>query len=313
MRIEQLECLIAIHKHHSINTASNELHLTPQAVSSSIKNLEKELDVPLLLRSSKYSLLTEQGKELVDATQCFLDRVKKIKQNNMQSQTLSSALKGDVSIYSTAGLIDSLLPKLICHFLKISPQLNISLHQQLDYELYKTICYEENAFGISFFGEQFKDQLDDEVRDQLQFIPLFPCKFIAQIPLSNPLSSYQSVSLKSLLNYPLILNDAQANIVDILESFGEIKQIIYEPNRSIWTEMLSQGLGVSLGLMIPFETTNVFMNSRFRNVPIKDDISVDCCYVLKKDFVYGDHVQSFLYELSNVLNKTIQPFASYVL
>ena len=62
MYLEQLEYLLEISKHKSIASASTMVHLTPQALSLSIKRLEEELQVPLLTRTSKGVFLTEEGK-----------------------------------------------------------------------------------------------------------------------------------------------------------------------------------------------------------------------------------------------------------
>ena len=43
MRIEQLICLLEISQQKSLNTASEHLHMTQQALSSTIKTMEKEL------------------------------------------------------------------------------------------------------------------------------------------------------------------------------------------------------------------------------------------------------------------------------
>lgn len=45
MRIEQLEHIIEISKTHSINLAAQNLHITQQSLSRSIKSLEDELSV----------------------------------------------------------------------------------------------------------------------------------------------------------------------------------------------------------------------------------------------------------------------------
>ncbi len=43
MRLEQLEYLIEIAKQNSMSTASEQLHLAPQTLSISMKNLEKKV------------------------------------------------------------------------------------------------------------------------------------------------------------------------------------------------------------------------------------------------------------------------------
>lgn len=75
MRIEQLKYLIEISKCKSMSVASENLHLTPQALSISIKNLEEELGVQLLERTNKGASLTQKGWLLTKLTEEFLNKV----------------------------------------------------------------------------------------------------------------------------------------------------------------------------------------------------------------------------------------------
>ena len=64
MRTEQLQYLIEISKHKSMNIASQKLHISPQALSTAMKGLEKELNMQLLERTTMGVSLTEDGEKL---------------------------------------------------------------------------------------------------------------------------------------------------------------------------------------------------------------------------------------------------------
>ena len=61
MNMEQIQYLEAINRHHSIRRASEDLHLTPQALSQSISALENSLSLTLVETSHKGTYLTQQG------------------------------------------------------------------------------------------------------------------------------------------------------------------------------------------------------------------------------------------------------------
>ena len=61
MRLEQLEYLMEINKTHSINSASQYLHVSQQNISKSIQNLEAELGLELLTRGTEGTYLTPDG------------------------------------------------------------------------------------------------------------------------------------------------------------------------------------------------------------------------------------------------------------
>ena len=63
MQIERLEYFIKVADAQSINSASNDLHISQQALNQSMTNLEKELGVSLFIRSNRGIMLTDKGKE----------------------------------------------------------------------------------------------------------------------------------------------------------------------------------------------------------------------------------------------------------
>ncbi|MBR5318299.1 MAG: LysR family transcriptional regulator [Peptococcaceae bacterium] len=63
MRFEQLRCLIEIAKTGTITGAAQNLFMTQQAVSVSIRQLEEEIGLPLMVRTKTGVQLTEAGAE----------------------------------------------------------------------------------------------------------------------------------------------------------------------------------------------------------------------------------------------------------
>ena len=66
MRFEQLHCLQEIARTGSITSAAKNLFISQQAVSNSVKQLEEELGVQLMIRSATGISLTAEGKEAVE-------------------------------------------------------------------------------------------------------------------------------------------------------------------------------------------------------------------------------------------------------
>lgn len=65
MKLQQLEALVKVVEHGSIREAARQLHLSQAAVTKSMRMLEEEAGVPLLLRRSRGVDLTEAGRRLV--------------------------------------------------------------------------------------------------------------------------------------------------------------------------------------------------------------------------------------------------------
>lgn len=64
MKLHQLQALVAVVDQGSIRAAAREMHLTQAALSKSLRLLEEEAGVALLMRQSRGVLLTEAGQRL---------------------------------------------------------------------------------------------------------------------------------------------------------------------------------------------------------------------------------------------------------
>lgn len=75
MRIEQLECFVAVCDGGSFTKAAESLHLVQSAVSKSVSNLESELGFKLLKRSTRHVELTEEGEIFLPHARAAVEEV----------------------------------------------------------------------------------------------------------------------------------------------------------------------------------------------------------------------------------------------
>ena len=75
MNIDQLERFYHSALQKSITAAAEQMNITPQGMSRSIKALEKELDVELLEKKSSGVTLTAKGEELLPLIKNVLDNI----------------------------------------------------------------------------------------------------------------------------------------------------------------------------------------------------------------------------------------------
>ncbi len=73
MRLEQLEFFVETAKNHSMRSAADKLHASPQNVSKAIKQLEDELAFTLFIRSRQGLYLTPLGQEAYKVAQDILE------------------------------------------------------------------------------------------------------------------------------------------------------------------------------------------------------------------------------------------------
>jgi DNA-binding transcriptional LysR family regulator len=86
--LDKIIYFIVLSDKKSFKKASDELYITQQALSFSIQSLEKELNVRLINRESKYDFLTEDGKIFLESAKQIIhnfNQMFKIKSNVPQN------------------------------------------------------------------------------------------------------------------------------------------------------------------------------------------------------------------------------------
>ena len=112
MRLEQLKCLLDIAHTGSITNTAQRLFISQQAVSKSIKQLERELGLELLIRTKSGVTLTNAGEEVVRYAENMLNegekllaRVEELKHSNKKESI--------IDISSTSAVTNLALPYVI--------------------------------------------------------------------------------------------------------------------------------------------------------------------------------------------------------
>src|SRR4051794_31397763 len=72
MEIRQLKAFVAIADARTFTAAAHRIHYTQAALSMQIKQLEKEVGVPLFIRMPRRVVLTEAGERLLERAQHIL-------------------------------------------------------------------------------------------------------------------------------------------------------------------------------------------------------------------------------------------------
>ena len=112
MRLEQLKCLLDVAHTGSITNTAQRLFISQQAVSKSIKQLERELGLELLIRTKSGVTLTNAGEEVVRYAENMLNegekllaRVEELKHSNKKESI--------IDISSTSAVTNLALPYVI--------------------------------------------------------------------------------------------------------------------------------------------------------------------------------------------------------
>lgn len=74
MELYQLKAFIQVARIGNLTQAAERLHISPSALSTQIRNLEAELEIPLFIRKPRGMALTEEGKVLCTSAQAVIEK-----------------------------------------------------------------------------------------------------------------------------------------------------------------------------------------------------------------------------------------------
>lgn len=161
LRIEQLHCIADIAETGSLTATAQRQFITQQAVSKMIKQLEKELDTPLLIRTRTGVTFTEIGKELVAfAEKVLLEEAAFKKRVSQIKHIEQKKAHNDLYIASTSSISNLLLPILIG-----SPKLqenNVTVHINPSInseDVVEQVCTKKSDLGLITINENSFENL----------------------------------------------------------------------------------------------------------------------------------------------------------
>lgn len=120
----QLQTLVAVARAKSFSRAADELGVTQSAISQSVKNLEKKLEVNLFKRSGKKVVLTQEGEKLYHLASGFLGELEDTLEDIQKDK---DTMSGKIRIGTLTGLGKSWIAPEFLEFSKEHPELTVSI------------------------------------------------------------------------------------------------------------------------------------------------------------------------------------------
>ena len=141
--LRQLEIFVAISRLDSVSRASELLHLSQSATSTSLGELERQFGLQLFDRIGKSLSINESGKKLLPKAIELLDRAKEI-----ESELSGLAGLGEINIGATLTIGNYLTNLLVAKFLQTYPGSNVKLQVQNTKTIIQKIINNELDLGM---------------------------------------------------------------------------------------------------------------------------------------------------------------------
>lgn len=247
MRTESLQYLIEISKCKSMNVASENLHISPQALSTAIKKLEKELNMQLVERTTTGATLTKNGMKVKEiALQFFYD----LDELHSSEKSCQSNIMKHLYLNVPYGFCETYLSMLLETLYTEFPSVEVVTTPHSYQDIIRSVEQEQNTFALTYKLFLNGEDLLKDISPDLSFTPLFESKFYSVVPDNFSVKNYKTISLKSLFEYP-ILSYQPANYLfePVYNYYLDVTpKIINCPTVNAQLSMLSKGVGIAFGM-----------------------------------------------------------------
>lgn len=272
MQIERLSYFVEIANCQSLNVASENLHISQQALSVAIKKMEVELGVQVLTRSNKGVVLTDEGEELYLVAKHIVDEWEKLKRRF--SDQAHCKLSDSIQVLMSPGLIVTQYTALLAYFRKHYPQVVLSIEISYLEDILTKIAEGACKVGISCFLE-IDGKINGTPSPGVAFQPIAQFKTDLIVHKDCPLASQQSVYFTQLKDYTIVLEDSDQQeryLLSQLLAYHHHKDVCFVNSILTCQQMVADNLAV--GFAVRESPLNVIGESQIKRLSIKDDFQL---------------------------------------
>lgn len=290
MRIEQFMYLIEVSRTLSISKASENLHITRTALSLSLKSLENELNIQLLERVHQGVFLTSAGEQIVEGAEKFLKLVQKL-----QNQNHDDELEGLIDFYCCFWVSELILPQFNVEMGIKYPRMQLSPVIIQSENSLRNMIDEPKEFALTL--KTFHEYDYKSNNDSINFTACCTMYLYAQVHPKFSIGSYRSISLNTLMKYPILLvqnSEESSYLLNLLDNRGYEKKIIFASNKALYDKMLHAGLGVGLNYFPNLKAALDATPEPLKVIPISEKESCEFGYLTHKNFPLTNNSKIFL-------------------
>lgn len=206
MNLRDLEYICAVAKTGHFGQAARLCHVSQPTLSGQIKKLEDYLGVTIFERARSGAMVTEAGREVIALAKGILSDANQIK-------SLANSYKDPFSGKISLGIIPTLAPSIIPHFVpalsKTFSQLSVSYEEDQTTRLVERLI--KGELDLALLATPPED-------DSLCHIDLFDEPFFLAIPKGHELEQHDSVNLSDIdMSELMLLNEGHCLRNQVLE------------------------------------------------------------------------------------------------
>lgn len=209
MKIIQLEYFCAVSRYHSITQAAQKLYVTQPAISSAIRELEKEFSVSLFTRNKNHLSLTREGEIFYQKASALLNS---INETSAELYDLGKQIL-PVKIGIPPLLSTIFFPDMLVAFHRSYPEIPVELYEYGSIRAARLVY--EDRLDAALVNMNFHET------EKLNSFEILSDNIVFCISKEHPLSGCKELSLDMIKDEPLIMYNTDSVQNTTLQSLFE--------------------------------------------------------------------------------------------
>ncbi|CCG87926.1 LysR family transcriptional regulator [Erwinia piriflorinigrans] len=237
--LRQLRVFVAVARQGSFSQAGQLIGLSQSAVSHSIKELEGEMGIRLLDRTTREVLLTEAGEQLASRLERMLEE---LNTTLLDVRSYGQQRSGTVRVAASQTISAHLMPQCLASGQLHYPEIKIMLRDRPQQWVLQSIRHAEVDFGIVIGPLQ---------ADDLQCEAILEEPFLLLCRQDDPLAQRQTIYWPMLNQRTLVLQDYSSGSRVLIDEALRLQQVQVEIVQEIGHPatlypMVEAGIGISI-------------------------------------------------------------------
>jgi DNA-binding transcriptional LysR family regulator len=213
--IVDITLFVNIAETSSVTRGAERSYLSVPSASTRIKNIEDRLGVQLLYRSSHGVTLTPAGQSFLYHGRLVLQQINSLRGDLLE---YSRGKRGHLRISATTTSTTEFLPAILSTYLKLHPEVNVDLREQLSHDIVRSVSNGTADIGIV---------ADTTSTHGLEVRPYRKYRHVVATSVSHPLAHRNTVSFEETLDYDYV------GLVEASAMHGFLVQAATDINRSL--------------------------------------------------------------------------------
>ncbi len=241
MKLEQLIQIAAVEKYHSVSEAARQLYISQPALSTSISNLEAELNVQIFKRGAKGTVPTPQGLEVLQLAREALDAIKRMQQVGSPA----GAVSGDVYLLLSSAY-SFIVPELMKRFRADYPQADLIIEEHDKMSVVEAIIKGLNNLGLIAWGLTPEEKPAYLKERNLEFELYGRREIVVYISKAHPFAQYNEVPWAEIIKEQLVLPSKRLKTLLASYQLTLPEKVLVMSDREALKKMVAENFAVAV-------------------------------------------------------------------